>query len=227
MLAHLQNVALLRINSTKTAEWASKLLGDYEAYRTQVSRQTGPDGTVTESETEILEVRKALLGSELQSLQVASEYDGYRGLYVSEVGAWWQHMQPATLAMRLGQPDLNVEAYMPRTVRLRLKPWDEADLIRLGLPLSLLVEQQEAERALFALLGEGGVDPSLLSDDAGGVEEHQNHPAAKPVLYAAKLRKPPIEKPEPAKEEPAKKKERRPGLRSGRLRSPKSQDREA
>src|SRR5262249_61214813 len=86
ILAQLQNIALFRIKSPRTADYASQLLGEYKAFRTQISTQTGPDGKETRGESEVLEVRKAFLPSAFQTLPVASEYDGFSGVYVSEVG---------------------------------------------------------------------------------------------------------------------------------------------
>src|SRR5262249_52799145 len=148
--------------------------------------------------------------SQLQTLPVASEHEGAWGIYVNEVGAWEARITPDEVAERIGSLDTNVLAFEPRTERLRLKPWDEADLRRLDLPLSLLATQQEDEEWEERL-------------------EREKTEEKVPRLYSARLikehtdeRKVVQEAPRNAKEAP-----RHLGRRSSRLRGPKSHDHKA
>jgi type IV secretory pathway TraG/TraD family ATPase VirD4 len=145
VLSHLQNIALLRNISPRTVEYAAKLLGKYERKRKQRSTQHG-EGRESYSITEVLEVVDSLLGSELQTVPVASRLHGFQGMYVNELGAWWAHHTPEMIRERLGKP-ADVKAFDPRTEPLWLQPWNEADLRRLRLPLSLLgLEERDEEK---------------------------------------------------------------------------------
>jgi|GEM_PF-1081545 len=100
--------AILRLESPKTAEWASKHFGDYEAIETRKSEQHGtssPTGFGTNSqgskshsvtETEHYIKRQSVMESQFFTIPVTSQESGLMGFYlVPGIGAY-RHTYPGT-----------------------------------------------------------------------------------------------------------------------------------
>lgn len=125
--------ALLRVESPTTAEWESKVIGEFE--QLEVKKSQGPSGGPP-SLSEDLARRASVLPSEFTDLPVTNRINGLTGYFVSPVTGAFKHTIPAAeLDARLIPPDPTVPDYQPRPPEQQfLRPWDADDRARLGLP---------------------------------------------------------------------------------------------
>jgi type IV secretory pathway TraG/TraD family ATPase VirD4 len=131
------NQAMLRTSSNRTADFFSRQVGKYETIEIQNNTSYGPGGT-SRSENEQKVVRDAVMPSEFQTLPVASRRWGFEGIYVGELGTWRAHLNPADIQAHIGQADESIPAFVAHASEPLLRPWDEADVERLQLPLEVL-----------------------------------------------------------------------------------------
>lgn len=133
--------AILRLESPRTAEWASKLFGDYEAIETRRSEATGttdPIGprassgvgtrTHTVTETEHYVKRQSVMESQLYQIPVTSKTTGLTGYYlVPGIGAY-RHTYPGSWLFPdtpSGAPALVADFQPWGPAAQWLHPWDE------------------------------------------------------------------------------------------------------
>lgn len=123
--------ALLRVESPETAEWASRVVGEYEAM--EIKKSQGPNGGPP-SLTEDIVRRPSLLPSEFTALPVTNPTNGLTGAFVSPVtGAYRHTLSGSLLSQSLIPPDCSVPDYLPRPDSQQyLRPWDADDRTRLG-----------------------------------------------------------------------------------------------
>jgi len=131
IMAMCSNVALLRMASSETAAWASKLMGDYE--RVEVRLSTSTNGT-RRSKTKSEDRRKteAVLPSEFLTLPLTNAANGLPGFYMSpELGAY---RTTTPLADILGNEQGTEPDFIPRPDQDQwLERWSESDFERLGI----------------------------------------------------------------------------------------------
>lgn len=136
----------LGLNSPATADWASKLLGQYErrehresvtrdhTSHTQENQTTYTDKDQTTSAEQIVS-RKTVLPAELLSLPSANPKNGIHGYHISpDVGAWFAKIPGRWVNRNCCPPHPGVPNHVPRPASHQyLLPWDEHDLARLHL----------------------------------------------------------------------------------------------
>jgi hypothetical protein len=124
--------ALLRVESPTTAEWESKVVGEFEQLEVKKSQ---PPGGGPPSLSEDLTRRASVLPSEFTDLPVTNRTNGLTGYFVNPVtGAYKHTITAAELDARLVPPAAAVPNYMPRPDEHQyLRPWDADDRARLGL----------------------------------------------------------------------------------------------
>jgi hypothetical protein len=135
------NKAILRLDDAETAQWASKLLGEYEHYETHRSNTTGKDGKSQTNTTQLVK-RDVALPSQFLELPVTDRINGLSGYFVSPlIGGFFSKLTPEYLSEKLKEPATNEPNCIPRPADQQyLKPWTDADLKRLCL------EDLEAEQ---------------------------------------------------------------------------------
>lgn len=121
--------ALLRIESPGTAEWASRVIGDFEQWEDQVTTAPGGDSTTRQRMK-----REGVLPSEFLSLPPASREGGVTGYFVvPEVGVFRRTVPPRAIRKHL-HPKGDAPDFDPRPVGEQyLRPWDGEEIPRLGL----------------------------------------------------------------------------------------------
>jgi type IV secretory pathway TraG/TraD family ATPase VirD4 len=130
------NVAGLRSPSDKTATWLAGIFGNAEKIEINLSiNAKGEEGT-----SEHIADRKTFIKGQFQEISEPSELNGFtiggfyanpytRPYFFNHIGNSWQNAVP-----RLTKDELKT-GYLPRSsAEQKLKPWDEADLKRLGIP---------------------------------------------------------------------------------------------
>jgi hypothetical protein len=131
------NVAGLRSPSEKTAPWLAGIFGNAEKIEINISTNNkGEQGT-----SEHIADRKTFIAGQFQTIPEPSELNNFtiggyyanpftRPYYFNDVGVnGWQAVVP-----RLTK-DESKTGYLPRTsAEQKLKPWDEQDSKRLGIP---------------------------------------------------------------------------------------------
>jgi type IV secretory pathway TraG/TraD family ATPase VirD4 len=131
------NVAGLRTQSANTAAWLAKIFGNAEKIETNISTNSkGEEGT-----SEHIADRRTFIAGQFQTIPEPSELNNFtiggyyanpftRPYYFDNVGvSGWQKVVP-----RLTRSEIET-GYLPRTsAEQKLKPWDESDLERLGIP---------------------------------------------------------------------------------------------
>ncbi len=132
--------AILRLESPETAQWASRLLGSAEQveYRVGLSASVGyQGGNATNSTSEQLHKRDALLASQFMEIPLTSSATGLTGVYVTPyTGAYVSTLSGALLHRRLMPREDSVLDVDPRPEEHQyLMGWKRTDLERLALPL--------------------------------------------------------------------------------------------
>ena len=158
----------------------------------------GPGGkSVSQNEQKV--VRDAVMASEFQILPVASRKKGFEGIFLGELGAWHAQLTPSEIDEHLGKANAKVPAFEPHEIEPLLRPWDETDLERLGLPADILddsemnqggeVETEEESPPSDQVEGEGD-SASIWSRLAGlvGAKRKKPEPRAEPQANAQKAR---------------------------------------
>ena len=140
------NQAMLRTSSNRTAEFFSSQVGKYETIEIQNSTSFGPGGA-SSSQSEQKVVRDAVMPSEFQVIPVASRKQGFEGIYLGELGTWHAHLMPSEINEHIGKVNPLIPAFVPHENEPRLRPWDETDLERLGLPAEVLGDHDTNEFA--------------------------------------------------------------------------------
>jgi hypothetical protein len=137
--AQCSNFAVLRLGSArKTAEWASKLLGERLEIDTLHGTTDGPQESSTNTTQQIHE-RPLFFPSELQDLPATNAENGLQGIFTSDqfgaIDAKAANVSGDELFGHLLKPDdKSVPEYIPRDKSEHfLKDWDQADLCRLGM----------------------------------------------------------------------------------------------
>ncbi len=171
------NVAGLRTQSAKTAAWLAEIFGNAEKTETNVSTNSkGEEGT-----SEHIAERKTFLAGQFKTIPEPSELNGFTigGYYANSftkpyffnnagIGGW-QNAVP-----RLTKDELKT-GYLPRPDwQQKLKPWDEADLKRLGIPefdLKEIYGEEEAEEPEDEEIVTGNF--RLAQDDESDEDEDQ------------------------------------------------------
>lgn len=126
--------ALLRMDSETTAEFASKMCGEFEVEETRVSTTRGRETSTTTS-AHVAKYRN-ILPSDWLNFPKAGFENGLWGAYRSSViaGAWKAHLSGDFLRENLSPADPSVQARVPvDQTTLSLRPWSEEDRKRLGL----------------------------------------------------------------------------------------------
>ncbi len=132
------HVAVLRLASPATAQWAADLFGSYERYDEHAS-DTASEGdhgdTSSTTHSRHRAKREAVLGSEFLSLPPTSLPNGLGGFcLVPGVGAYRMALTGEWLKERLPTPDPDVPGFVPRPeAEQHLSAWSAEDRERLGL----------------------------------------------------------------------------------------------
>jgi hypothetical protein len=135
------NKVILRLDDAETAQWASKILGEYEHYETHNSSTTSKDGKSTTNTTQLVK-REVVLPSQFLGLPVTNLTNGLSGYFVSPlIGGFFATLSPEYLNEKLSQPNRNEPNCIPRPADQQyLKPWTAADIKRLHL------DEEDAEQ---------------------------------------------------------------------------------
>jgi len=125
--------AFLRIDSTSTAEWAARVLGEREVIQEDYGMASGPGG---QSWSRSQHVRQDfnVLPSELAALPFPDPKRGFEAYYDTPfTGPFFSLVESKFLKKTLRPPG-DTPNFIPRDSRdFELRPWDDADLERLGL----------------------------------------------------------------------------------------------
>jgi hypothetical protein len=155
ILGQCSNIALLRMNSTETAEWASDVVGEYRSRDRRHSTSSGTnvsrDTSISngQSADESLVDRRIVLPSYFQRITPVSKGHGIGGIFLTPYWTERGHEASQHLILSLWlfiQGNLwplseQVSGYSFRTVPEGdeddsaewLKPWDDADYARLNI----------------------------------------------------------------------------------------------
>jgi hypothetical protein len=146
-LSQAATIAVLRLQNTDTAKWASALIGQYEVL--QLSQTTADEGR--ESQNANLGLRDAVLPSEIMRLPTAGPDNGLHGFFLCPTVGVWRATLPWSDVMEARKPvrKSTTENYIRRVSdpNEELPPWDEAELAELGLSGADLQGETEAEGA--------------------------------------------------------------------------------
>jgi hypothetical protein len=128
------NKVILRLDDAETAQWASKILGEYEHYETHTSNTISKDGKSTTNTMQLVK-RELVLPSQFLGLPTTDRSNGLSGYFVSPlIGGFHSTLTPEYLDEMLSPPDPNEPNFIPRPADQQyLKPWTAADLHRLQL----------------------------------------------------------------------------------------------
>jgi hypothetical protein len=144
-LSQAATIAILRLQNPDTASWASKLIGQCELL--QRSHTAGEDGR--DSDNARLEVKDAVLPSEILRLPLADAEHGLSGYFLSPTLGVWQGPVPwdEVMAARRPQRKAAVENYVrrPSDPHEQLRPWDDQELGDLGISRADLQGEHEVE----------------------------------------------------------------------------------
>ncbi len=131
------NKAILRLNSPKTAAWASSLLGTREVIERQAGNsKSTPQSLSTassrsESVSHSVAARPLVLDSEFLGLPETNPANGLSGYFITPAsGPFCDHLPGETIAAQLLPPDRSVPNFVPLPVnRQYLRPWTETEPI--------------------------------------------------------------------------------------------------
>jgi hypothetical protein len=123
------NLSVLRLASDKTAEWASKRLGDVERYEYMSGSSVNHKKEVTTSQSESLVTRPSFLPSELLHIPLP-ENGNLSGVHFIAGRGVFQ----ARTKHDLHRADAQIDSWRrPDIGSVLLKPWSDADARRLGI----------------------------------------------------------------------------------------------
>lgn len=148
IVANCNNVALLRTSSSATAEWAAEMFGRFLVI--DRDRTSGLSGTeVSSSRTERLNERPSLLSGDMLYLPLPSPKVGLVGFFRDAAARFDEPHRHALEwgAVSSGRIDGGGEDGFQSisTSRLLLRPWDQADLDRLGIEVTPEAPTEERE----------------------------------------------------------------------------------
>jgi type IV secretory pathway TraG/TraD family ATPase VirD4 len=167
------NQAMLRTSSNRTAEFFSSQVGKYETIEIQNSTSVGPGGTSC-SQSEQKVVRDAVMPSEFQVIPVANRKQGFEGIYLGELGTWHAHLTPLEIDEHIGTPNRMVSTFVPHENEPLLRPWDETDIERLGLPVEVLGDPDVNEVAEVESEDESPQSNAAESTDGSATEKNNS-----------------------------------------------------
>lgn len=120
------NVGILRLNSPRTRDWASKFFGDYESWETETSRSStrGGSSSSRDSSSSWSETwgsstrrvkRESVLPSEFFNLPPTNRENGMHGFFATPaMGAWRAGISPAFIDTHLPPSDPTADPFIPR-----------------------------------------------------------------------------------------------------------------
>jgi hypothetical protein len=135
ILAVMGNIAILRMLSPKTREWAAKFFGEYEAWETDYNDpqlRMGEDSDPVEKtfgRSRRIVKREVILPSEFRELPQTSRSNGLHGFFaVPGIGAWRAAVPSAWVDQHLSPRDPEAAAFVPRP-EFAAEParWTDAD----------------------------------------------------------------------------------------------------
>jgi Type IV secretion-system coupling protein DNA-binding domain len=137
ILGQCAHKALLRAESSETAEWSSKVLGEYEEEEFSYT-----EGSNSRSVTKRKVKRESVLPSEFLTIPPTTPANGLTGYFLApDLGAYKNTISGDELSRILTPLDAAVPGFVPRPESAQvLKPWTDADLERLTLGHVLLVD---------------------------------------------------------------------------------------
>lgn len=155
MMGQCANKTFLRTDSQVTAGWVEKHFGTYETIEPQYGESTSTSRGQGATTTDTISVsynhinRNAVLASELMSLPVTSRENGMSAFHdIASVGAFFTQLSAEELDAMLMKPNPHVPNRVPITKEKQtLRPWDDDDARRLGLPLSDLPQAVKEQTA--------------------------------------------------------------------------------
>lgn len=126
------NLAVLRLNSTNTQEWASKFFGEYEYFQRSYGETSGEHSSSSTQDS--LSRRLAVLPQEFRLFRGPDREHGLPGVFATPAyGAWKVRIAGDFIEARKGRT-ANVPAFIERPVSDQARrPWTDDDLIRLGI----------------------------------------------------------------------------------------------
>jgi hypothetical protein len=153
LIGQFSNRCILGLRSQRTAEWASKLFGEYEGFELHESTTAKSSGTGTTTSYQLAK-RQGFLTSQFDLPQTGPK-NGLHGYYlVPHIdGAYkdkipWEFIEREILSFgksREGTED--VPDFVPRPVEHQYaRPWSKEDLARLGVQLDADEENAAGER---------------------------------------------------------------------------------
>ena len=144
------NKAILRTDSSSTAEWASKLFGEREVLEIRQSSGenegknqpaghsgTGKSSGKSKSMSEQLNKREVVMPSEIMDMLPTNPTNGLSGYYMTPaIGAYYARISGSWIGGALWQPDESVPNIELRAESDQyLSSWNEEDFRRLGIAL--------------------------------------------------------------------------------------------
>lgn len=171
ILSQVHNMAILRLGvDAKTAEWASKVIGDQEireGFKTRTWSQQGWSHSVSEQ----LNKRETVLPSEFQNLPPPSQAAGLVGYYVTPFvppyRGYYSGDQLFTKLLRPPMPGIdNVQRRPPE--QQELEPWDDSDRKRLKLLVAETANVSSSSLRGFPAVGNEKKQSSRQPNDENG-----------------------------------------------------------
>lgn len=134
MLGLCGNVAVLRLESPATQEWAAKYFGEYEFEKVTVGQSHNYHSGYTNSLNVTVDRRFAILPQQFRTFPPASLEDGFTAVISTPaIGAWRHHVTGEMIGRTMGRA-ADVPAFVPRPVEHQSRmPWTDEDLRRLRL----------------------------------------------------------------------------------------------
>lgn len=126
------NKALLRIDSTATAEWASSLINEVEYEENKKTITSGGQGGGSTSTTKERVQRVQVLPAEFMSMPTTNRENGLTGYYlIRDIGVYRAHLSEEEIGLR----DLEEEGFYERCPPSweSMSPFTDADAKRLGI----------------------------------------------------------------------------------------------
>jgi hypothetical protein len=153
LIGQFANRCILGLRSQRTAEWASKLFGEYEGFEFHESTTSNSSGIGTTTSYQLAK-RQGFLTSQFDLPQTGPE-NGLHGYYlVPHIDAAykdkipWEFVQREILSFgKAEEGKQEVPDFVPRPVEHQYaRPWLKEDLDRLGIQLDADEEKEAAER---------------------------------------------------------------------------------
>jgi hypothetical protein len=183
LIGQFSNRCILGLRSQRTAEWASKLFGEYEGFEYHESTTSNSSGTGTTTSYQLAK-RQGFLTSQFD-LPETGPKNGLHGYYlVPHIdGAYkdkipWQFIEQEILSFgKLREGIDDVPDFVPRPVEHQYaRPWSKEDLDRLGINLDVDEEKAAGERVRVWRQAKNIPDDGAAG---GGLIPQGNEPKAK------------------------------------------------